>query len=77
MVGVMTAAEILYQEAHIHDDRSADILGAALVSAVLATAAITLRFTCRKLMKLSISWDDYWIIVGWVRTFETPESTTP
>lgn len=67
MSGVLTPAEIAYQQQHMEDDRTADILAAALISAILATAAIALRFTCRKLMKASIAWDDYWIIVGWVR----------
>ncbi|KAL8905612.1 MAG: hypothetical protein Q9207_002522 [Kuettlingeria erythrocarpa] len=55
----MTPAEMLYQMEHSSDDRSSDVIGAAVTMAVLATAAVTLRFMCRKHMSVPFSHDDH------------------
>ncbi|KAL8841867.1 MAG: hypothetical protein Q9170_000740 [Blastenia crenularia] len=68
----MTPSEILYQTEHIQDDRSPDVIGASVTMAILATAAVTLRFVCRKQMKVAISYDDYFMLVALVGTQVNP-----
>ena len=48
-----------YQLQHIHDDRSADLVGTVITMAILVTIAMTLRFISRKQMRVAISYDDY------------------
>ncbi len=55
----ITEAEMLYQMEHSSDDRSSDVIGTAVTMAVLATAAVTLRFMCRKHMRVPFSHDDH------------------
>ncbi|KAL9602216.1 MAG: hypothetical protein Q9219_001940 [cf. Caloplaca sp. 3 TL-2023] len=60
----MTPSEILYQQQHINDNRSHEVIGTSVSMAILATAAVTLRFVCRKYMKVAISHDDYSMLAG-------------
>lgn len=59
--------ELAYQKEHLHDDRRIVILVVALVMAVVATVAVTLRFACRRHMKVGTSCDDYLILAALVR----------
>lgn len=59
-------SEIQYQLAHIHEDRSGDIVYSHIVCMTLATVAVILRFASRRLCKAAILADDYMIIVALV-----------
>lgn len=57
----------MYQIKNINDNRGREIVVVTIILAVLATLAVILRFACRRLTKIAISWDDYLIVVGLVR----------
>ena len=65
MVG-MSQAEIRYQTEHIDDDRSATILGTTISMALLSTLAVIGRFACRKKLRVALSYDDFFIVIGLV-----------
>ena len=58
--------EIQYQLAHIHEDRSSDIVVSHSICIVIAVVAVLLRFTSRRLCKAPILADDYMTIVALV-----------
>ena len=62
-----SAEEIEYQLAHIHQDRSSDIVVSHAICIVIALIAVVLRFSSRRLCKAPILADDYMIIVALVR----------
>ena len=62
----MSQAQISYQTQHINDDRSSEILGTVISMAILSTAAVVVRFACRKKSKVAISYDDYATLLGQV-----------
>ena len=64
-------AEIQYQLEHIHEDRSSDIVISHIVCMTLATVAVILRFTSRRLCKAAILADDYMILVALVRVISS------
>ena len=59
-------AQIQYQYEHINEDRSSDIVVSHIVCLTLATVAVILRFTSRKVCKAAILADDYMIIAALV-----------
>ncbi|KAL9021143.1 MAG: hypothetical protein Q9185_001682 [Variospora sp. 1 TL-2023] len=59
----MTPSQYLYQKEHILDNRSADVVGTAVSMAIVATAAVTIRFECRRRMKVAIAGDD-WLMLA-------------
>lgn len=61
------AQEIQYQLAHIHEDRSNDIVVSHGICIVIAVVAVLLRFSSRRLCKAPILADDYMTIVALVR----------
>lgn len=61
------AQEIQYQLAHIHQDRSNEIVVSHGVCIVIAVVAVILRFSSRRLCKAPLLADDYMIIVALVR----------
>ena len=61
------AQEIQYQLAHIHQDRSNDIVVSHSICIVIAVVAVVMRFSSRRLCKAPILADDYMIIVALVR----------
>ena len=65
-MAVPNPAEVQYQLEHIHEDRSSDIVISHIICMTLATAAVLLRFTSRRLCKAAILADDYMIIVALV-----------
>ncbi len=65
-MAAMSQAQILYQTQHINDDRSSDILGTVISMAILSTAAVVVRFACRKKSKVAVSYDDYATLFGQV-----------
>ena len=64
-------AEIQYQLEHVHEDRSSDIVISHIVCMTLATVAVILRFTSRRLCKAAILADDYMILVALVRVISS------
>ena len=70
-----TEQEIQYQLAHIHEDRSNDIIVSHSICIVIAVVAVVLRFSSRRICKAPILADDYMTIVALVRTF--PHICTP
>ncbi|KAL8842366.1 MAG: hypothetical protein Q9176_002755 [Flavoplaca citrina] len=60
----MTPDMLKYQIDNIDDDQSPRIVTVAIIIATLAAGSVALRLTCRRLMKVAISYDDYLIIVG-------------
>ncbi len=61
-----------YQLDHVHDDRGPEMVVSVIVVSVLAVLAVALRLVCRRQLKVSMSWDDYTIIIGLVRPHQTP-----
>lgn len=61
------AQEIQYQLAHIHQDRSNDIVISHAICIVIAVVAVVLRFSSRRLCKAPILADDFMTIVALVR----------
>ena len=59
--------EIQYQLAHIHEDRSNDIVVSHAICIVIAVVAVVLRFASRRICKAPILADDYMTIVALVR----------
>lgn len=60
------AQEIQYQLAHIHQDRSNDIVVSHAICIVIAVVAVVLRFASRRLCKAPILADDFMTIVALV-----------
>ena len=63
---IMNPDMLKYQIDNIDDDQSPRIVTVAIIIAILAAGSVALRLTCRRLMKVAISYDDYLIIVGLV-----------
>lgn len=63
------AQEIQYQLAHIHQDRSNDIIVSHAICIVIAVFAVILRFSSRRLCKAPILADDYMTIAALVRFY--------
>ena len=58
------------QLAHIHEDRSNDIVISHGICIVIAVVAVVLRFISRKICKSQLLADDYMIILALVRISE-------
>lgn len=63
-----TPKEIQYQEEHIHDDRSGNIVTSHAICITIAVIAVLLRLISRRMIKASIQADDWMIIVALVRS---------
>ncbi|KAL9006292.1 MAG: hypothetical protein Q9188_000949 [Gyalolechia gomerana] len=63
-----TPEEVEYQTMHINDNRGPEITAAIIIVAVLAALSVFLRLACRRYTKCAISWDEYFILAGLVRT---------
>ena len=64
-----TPEEIQYQEEHIHDDRSGNVVTSHAICMAIATTAVLLRLIARRMCKASIQADDWMIIFALVRIF--------
>ena len=62
----MSSAEASHQEAHIDDDRRADIILATVICWTAACIAVALRFTARRMVKAGLQLDDWLILMGLV-----------
>ena len=62
----LSPTEIEYELAHIHDNRSPDIVISAAICISLAIIAVALRLFARRLSKVKILADDYTTICALV-----------
>ena len=62
-------AELAYQEAHIHDDRSAGLTVAYVIAFTVSTITVALRIVARRISKTALKADDFTIILALVRSF--------
>lgn len=60
------AANIRYQEAHLGDSRVPEIVTSIVICLPLAFMAVALRFLSRRIGKIPIKADDWWIVIGLV-----------
>ncbi|KAL2038022.1 hypothetical protein N7G274_009242 [Stereocaulon virgatum] len=63
-----SAAEITYQETHLGDDRRATIIVPNVVFIVAAMVAVILRFESRRIARIELKADDWWIAGGLILT---------
>ncbi|KAL8671650.1 MAG: hypothetical protein Q9168_003856 [Polycauliona sp. 1 TL-2023] len=64
MGSYLSPQEVAHQVANFNDNRGPALMVSTVVLAVLATAAVLLRFISRRVTKMAISWDDGLIVVG-------------
>ena len=63
---VPTFAEVQYEYAHKNDDRGQDVVTGTVATFALATVAIILRLTGRRISKSFLQADDWTILAAWV-----------
>ena len=63
---VPTFAEVQYEYSHMNDDRGRDVVAGSVATFALATIAITLRLTARRISKSVLQADDWTILGAWV-----------
>ena len=59
-------AELAYQEAHIHEDRSLGLTIAYVIAIVIATVAVALRVVARRISNAALKADDITIVLALV-----------
>ena len=62
-----------YQLLHIHDSRVPEIIVSMAVCLPAAYIAISLRFLSRRIGKVPLKADDWWLVVGLVSRHPFPE----
>ena len=70
----LSEQDIAYQVAHIHDDRSHDIIISQALCITIALIAIILRFLSRALGRIILGADDWMIVAGFI--FVVGEATS-
>lgn len=65
-MGQLSPEEIASQQAHIHDDRSNDIIISHAICLSLALIAIVLRFLSRHIGKVRLEPDDWMIVASFI-----------
>lgn len=63
----LSPSDVLYQQAHINENKSAEIITACAICLTAAYLAVVLRFVSRRISKTSLEADDYTIIAALVR----------
>ncbi|KAL8637525.1 MAG: hypothetical protein Q9228_005210 [Teloschistes exilis] len=63
-MAVPSPADIEYQHAHIHDDRSKDIIAALATTLGFAIITVVLRFISRHITRASLAGDDWTIVAA-------------
>jgi hypothetical protein len=63
----LPAAEIRYQQLHIEDDRSPDVIASIAICLPAAYLAVALRFVSRRVAGAKLLWDDWLIVIALVR----------
>ncbi|MCJ1421393.1 hypothetical protein MMC32_007756, partial [Xylographa parallela] len=62
----ISPAELQYQEANIHDNRSAALYGVGIGMFVATTVAVVSRIMCKRSLKAKLTSDDYLIMLALV-----------
>lgn len=65
-MATISPSELEYQKSHINDSRVPEIIAAFAVCLPLAYIAVILRFTSRRIGKIALKADDYWVIIALV-----------
>lgn len=68
----LSPSDILYQQSHINENKSAEIITACAICLTAAYLAVILRFVSRRLSKTSLEADDYTIIAALVGSKPLP-----
>ena len=68
-MALLTPVELQYQEEHIHDDRSGNLVTSHAICIAIAAIAVLLRLIARRMCRASIQADDWMIIFALVRIF--------
>ncbi|KAL9045427.1 MAG: hypothetical protein Q9214_001524 [Letrouitia sp. 1 TL-2023] len=63
-MGLLSADEVQYQLAHVHDDRSPELYASQIICYTLACIAVALRLISRRLVRAKLQNDDYMILVA-------------
>ena len=66
MSASIPTAELDYQLRHIHDSRVPEIVASLAVCLPAAYIAVVLRFASRRIGKIPLKADDWWLVVGLV-----------
>lgn len=62
----LSSSDLLYQQTHVNENKSTEIITACVICLTAAYFAVILRFVSRRLSKTSLQADDYTIIVALV-----------
>ena len=62
----LSPSEISYQESHVGENRSVEIITASAICLTAAYVAVVLRFVSRRLSKTALEGDDYTIMIALV-----------
>ena len=63
----LSPSDLSYQQSHIGEDRSVEIITASAICLSAAYVAVILRFVSRRLSKTILQGDDYTIVIALVR----------
>ena len=65
-MATLSAADILYMEQHVQDDRSPQLIIPAIICLVVTYLAVVLRFYARYISKVRYGTDDWFILAALV-----------
>lgn len=65
-MGQLSPEDVAFQKAHIHDDRSRDIIVSHIICLSLAFIAILLRFLSRHIGKVRLEPDDWMVVAAFI-----------
>ena len=62
-----TAAQIQYMQEHINDSLVPNLIAANVICSVVSLVAVVARFVARRLIRAPYKWDDWLIVLAWVK----------
>lgn len=62
-----TPAQLLYEQQHITDNRTPEMIASHVICLTLAFIAVCLRFLSRRIGRIDYMADDWWIVNALVR----------
>lgn len=62
-----TPAQLLYEQQHITDNRTPEMIASHVICLTLAFIAVCLRFLSRRIGRIDYTADDWWIVNALVR----------